>query len=74
MPQSRLSKFGQAHRQYWGQVEAALRDKYHRDPDTAMRWATDEKNKLEAEQGCPIIPDTSPARLAQEIFMERIEI
>lgn len=74
MPQSRLAKFHHAYDRYWGKVEASLRDQYHRDADTAGEWAHDEQQKLEDEHGRPIIPDNPPERMAQEIFMERIEI
>lgn len=74
MPQSRLAKFHHAHRRYWEKVEASLRDQYHREPEVAAEWATDEEHKLEDLHGEPVIPGIPPERTAQEIFMERIEI
>lgn len=74
MTQSRLDKFIHAHRTYWERVARALVQDYHRDEDTAADWATDKMLALEDENGKPTIPDESPERMAQEIFMERIDV
>lgn len=71
--QSKLTKFGHAHRAYWAAVERALVDQYHRDEDVAADWVADEQRKLGIEHGRDIIPDTPPDRMAQEIFMERAQ-
>jgi hypothetical protein len=74
VPQSRLDKFHHAHRRYWEAVGTALIEQYHRDPDTASDWACDKMIALDEENGKPTIPDEKPERMAQEIFMERIDV
>lgn len=74
MTQSRLTKFHHAHLTYWKRVAQDLVEKYHRDEDTAMDWACDKMLALEDENGKPTIPDEPAERMAQEIFMERIDV
>ena len=74
MSQSKLAKFHHAHRTYWQKVERYLIEHYHRDEETASDWATDKMISLEEEHNKPVIPDTSPERMAQEVFMERIDV
>lgn len=74
MTQSRLDKFHHAHRRYWEAVELSLAKDYHREKQTAMDWTTDKMLALEDENGKPTIPDEPPERMAQEIFMERIDV
>jgi hypothetical protein len=74
MTQSRLTKFHHAHRRYWEAVRLSLGKDYHRDDDTAANWACDKMLALEDENGKPTIPDEPPERMAQEIFMERIDV
>jgi hypothetical protein len=74
MTQSRLTKFHHAHRRYWAAVELSLIRDYHRDEITAVDWLIDKMLALEAETGKPTIPDEPPERMAQEIFMERIDV
>jgi hypothetical protein len=72
--QSRLDKFHHAHRRYWEAVEKSLIEQYHRDDETASEWAIDKAHALREENGKPTIPDEPPERMAQEIFMERIDV
>jgi hypothetical protein len=54
---------------YWNAVEKSLIEQYYRDPETAARWTHGEIEKHGVN-----IPDTPPERMAQEIFMERIDV
>lgn len=72
--QSRFDKFHHAHGRYWKAVQRALVEQYHRDIETASDWAADKILALDEENGKPTIPDERPERMAQEIFMERIDV
>lgn len=74
MTQSRLDKFHHAYRRYWEAVEKALVEQYHRDAETASDWTSDKMIALDEENGKPIISAEKPERMAQEIFMERIDV
>lgn len=74
MPQTRLTKFQHAYRRYWEAVERSLVEQYHRDAETASDWALDKALALEEENEGLRIPAEPAERMAQEIFMERIDV